>query len=335
MGHGKRNSVHTTVQGGCRSIQEGASRAVLPGSSKQPQHQHLRSEDLNQEVKGERRKSPNPVGWQLFQRRGKGNRQAAARTSWCQGCAWRIKKSHQYPGKLTLAIYTATAEYVEEVHLSPVKHRVSVSGILKYLGVSRSSYNSWKKREPSNTEKRREAMKQKIQEIYDKSHQNYGAPKITKQLNKDGEPITERTVGIYMRQMGIKAQWIKPFTHTTIDPDFSLKLKNILDEQFNPEEPNAVWVSDITYIVTFNGFVYLTSTWICFHEKSSAGFLAEHSMRSTSLIVSILQSRNDALDKPLVFHNDRGTQYVSDAFKEATVDFINSYSKKECVKKSL
>jgi len=96
-----------------------------------------------------------------------------------------------------------------------------------------------------------------------------------------------------------------------------------------------VWVSDITYIVTFNGFVYLTSTWICFHEKSSAGFLAEHSMRSTSLIVSILQSRNDALDKPLVFHNDRVTQYVSDAFKEATVDFINSYSKKECVKKSL
>ena len=96
-------------------------------------------------------------------------------------------------------------------------------------------------------------MKQKIQEIYDKSHQNYGAPKITKQLNKDGEPIAERTVGIYMRQMGIKAQWIKPFTHTTIDPDFSLKLKNILDEQFNPEEPNAVWVSDITYIVTVNG----------------------------------------------------------------------------------
>lgn len=109
---------------------------------------------------------------------------------------------------------------MEEVHQSPVKHRVSVSGILKYLGVSRSGYNSWKKREPSDTEKRREAMKQKIQEIYDKSHQNYGAPKITKQLNKDGEPIAERTVGIYMRQMGIKAQWIKPFTHTTIDPDF-------------------------------------------------------------------------------------------------------------------
>ena len=123
---------------------------------------------------------------------------------------------------------------MEEVHQSPVKHRVSVSGILKYLGVSRSGYASWKKRAPSDTEKRREAMKQKIQKIYDKSHQNYGAPKITVQLHKDGESISERTVGTYMHQIGIKAQWIKPYTRTTMDSDFSTKLKNILQQQFNP-----------------------------------------------------------------------------------------------------
>ncbi len=51
-----------------------------------------------------------------------------------------------------------------------------------------------------------------------------------------------------MRQMGIKAQWVKPYTATTIDSDFSIKLKNILDEKFNPAEPDAVWVSDITYM---------------------------------------------------------------------------------------
>lgn len=79
-----------------------------------------------------------------------------------------------------MAVFTATAEYMEEVNRSLVKHRVSVSGILKRLGVSRSGYNSWKKRVISDTEKRREAMKQKIREIYDKSHQSYGAPKITK-----------------------------------------------------------------------------------------------------------------------------------------------------------
>ena len=60
-----------------------------------------------------------------------------------------------------------------------------------------------------------------------------------------------------MRQMGIKAQWVKPYIQTTIDSDFSQELKNILNEEFNPTQPDAVWCSDITYIWTFEGFVYL------------------------------------------------------------------------------
>ena len=60
-----------------------------------------------------------------------------------------------------------------------------------------------------------------------------------------------------MKQMGIKAQWVKSsHTITTKDSDFSSELKSILDEQFNPERPNAVWCSDITYIWTIDGFVY-------------------------------------------------------------------------------
>lgn len=62
-------------------------------------------------------------------------------------------------------------------------------------------------------------------------------------LHRQGESIAEKTVGNYMRQMGIKAQWVKPYTVTTIDSDFSSELQNILDEQFNPSRPDAVWVS--------------------------------------------------------------------------------------------
>ena len=76
--------------------------------------------------------------------------------------------------------------------------RVSVSGMLKILGVSRSGYYAWFHRVPSNTEKRREAVKVKIQNIYDDSKQNYGAPKITIELRKTGEIISERTVGTYI-----------------------------------------------------------------------------------------------------------------------------------------
>ena len=148
---------------------------------------------------------------------------------------------------------------MKEIKSLPVKRQVSVSGILKKLGVSRSGYNAWKKRVPSDTSVRRAVLKEKIQKIYEESHQNYSAPKITADLRKSGEYVSEKTVGNYMRQMGIKAHWVKPYIQTTIDSDFSQKLKNILNEEFNPAHPDAVWCSDITYIWTFEGFVYLTS----------------------------------------------------------------------------
>lgn len=103
--------------------------------------------------------------------------------------------------------------------------------MLKFLGVSRSGYRSFLNRKISSAIQRKEAIKKNIRLIYDASKQNYGAPKITKELRKSGETITERTVGKYMREMGIKAQWIKPFTTTTRDSDFSTELTNILDEQ--------------------------------------------------------------------------------------------------------
>lgn len=110
-------------------------------------------------------------------------------------------------------------------------------------------------------------MKAKIQDIYDESKQNYGASKITRKLRQKGETISERTVGKYTQRNWDQIQWIKPWTTTTIDFDFSNELQNILNEQFTPDRPNAVWRSDITYIWTADGLVYLTSM-ICFPVRS-------------------------------------------------------------------
>lgn len=93
---------------------------------------------------------------------------------------------------MTKAIYTATSEYIDEVEALPEKHHVSVSGVLRILGVSRSGYLSWKNRKPSNAEQHRNHIKEKIKEIYDDSHQNYGAPKITQELHKQGETTAEK-----------------------------------------------------------------------------------------------------------------------------------------------
>lgn len=156
------------------------------------------------------------------------------------------------------------------------KRRLNVSGVLRKLGVSRSGYFSFKKRLLSDRNKRKETIKAKIKQLYDESYQNYGAPKITQLLNQNGQTIAEKTVGNYMREMGIKAQYVKPYTVTTIDSDFSIELTNILNEEFNPTEPNAVWCSDITYIWTYEGFVYLTSIMDLYSRKIISWVLTLH-----------------------------------------------------------
>ena len=208
------------------------------------------------------------------------------------------------------------------------ERRLNVSGVLRVLGVSRNGYYSFKKRLPSDRQKRKEVIMEKIMIIYNESHQNYGAPKITKVLQSEGEKISEKTVGNYMRELGIRAQYVKPYTVTTMDSDFSMELKNILDEEFNPTEPNAVWCSDITYIWTYEGFAYLTSIMDLYSRKIIAWELSR-TLEAKWVVETINKAKKTRkIDKPLVMHSDRGIQYTCSAYKEATEGFINSYSKK-------
>ena len=206
------------------------------------------------------------------------------------------------------------------------RRRVSVSGMLKKLGVSRSGYRAFLNHKPSNMQQRKESVKKKIKTIYDDSKQNYGAPKITKELQKSGEVISERTVGKYMKEMGRRAQWIKPWTTTTRDSDFSKELHNILNEQFNPDRPNAVWCTDITYIWTRDGFVYLTSIMDLYARKIIAWTLSDN-MEVSCVINTINKAKERRnTDLPLIIHSDRGSQYVSKAYRDATEKYQLSYS---------
>ena len=198
--------------------------------------------------------------------------------------------------------------------------------MLKFLGVSRSGYQAFLNRKVSPSKQRKEAVKKEIQKIYDKSKQNYGAPKITQELRKTGEIIAERTVGKYMHEMGIKAQWIKPWTTTTRDSDFSEELHNILNEQFNPVCPNAVWCTDITYIWTLDGFLYLNCIMDLFARKIIAWTLSD-TMEVSTVIETINKAKaSRKIDSPLIIHTDRGSQYVSNAWREATEKMQRSYS---------
>lgn len=206
--------------------------------------------------------------------------------------------------------------------------RLNVSGVLRHLGVSRSGYNTWKNRIPSNQEQRKNKIKDKICDIYDESHQNYGAPKITKKLKEEGETISEKTVGNYMREMGLKAQWIKPYTITTIDSNFSEEYKNILDEKFNPNSPDAIWCTDITYIWTYEGFVYLTSI-IDLYSRKIISWVLSDTLETKWVVEAVNKAKRVRnADKPLIMHSDRGRQYTAKDYEEATAGMTLSYSKK-------
>ena len=208
------------------------------------------------------------------------------------------------------------------------ERRLNVSGVLRCLGVSRSGYNSWKNRVPGSREQRKNNIKNKICDIYDESHQNYGAPKITAILNKNGEAVSKKTVGNYMREMGLKAQWTKPCTVTAVDSDFSEKYRNLLNEQFNPDAPDAVWCSDITYIWTFDGFVYLTGIMDLYSRKITAWVLSD-TLEAKWLIEAVEKAKKSRkATGPLILHSDRGCQYTSADYINVTDGITRSYSKK-------
>ena len=228
---------------------------------------------------------------------------------------------------MTEALFLETARYEEQL-LEEGKRRPNVSGVLRILGVSRSGYLAWKNRLPSTREKRKEQIKERIVEIYQESHQNYGAPKIAECLRREGEKIADKTVGNYMRELGIKAQYVKPYTVTTIEPDLSSRLRNILKEKFNPEEPDAVWCSDITYIWTYEGFVYLTSIMDLYSRKIISWVLS-NTLEAKHVVKAVEKAkRRRNVEKPLILHTDRGIQYVCREYVEATIGMKRSYSKK-------
>lgn len=142
-----------------------------------------------------------------------------------------------------------------------------------------------------------------------------------------GIQISERTVGKYMKELKIRAKYCKPFTVTTRDSDLNNKLKNILDEQFNPETPDTIWCIDITYIPTKEGFVYLTSIMDLFSRRIISWDLST-TLETTNIISLINKVKATRKSNPKIIHSDRGSQFTSKEYCEITAGITRSYSNK-------
>lgn len=230
---------------------------------------------------------------------------------------------------MTQALFLETMRKEERLRQEG-KHRLNVSGVLRILGVSRSGYSAFKKRRPSGSRVKKERRMEEIRTIHEESHEIYGAPKIAAKMRQGGERISDRTVGKYMREMGVRACYRKRRTRTTRSENFSSELKNILNRDFRPESPNAAWCTDITYIWTCEGFVYLASVMDLYSRKIISWTLGK-TLEAGWVIDAVSKAvKERRIEHPLVIHSDRGAQYTCGDYERATAGMGRSYSSKAC-----
>ena len=204
-----------------------------------------------------------------------------------------------------------------------------MSGVLRKLSLSKSGYYAYLVREVSARKKRKIEIQKEIARIHNESYQIYGAPNITMMLRQLGHRIAEKTVGIYMKELKLQAIYVKPYTKTTLNSDFSTSLKNILDKEFVVNEPNAVWCINLTYIYTvMEGFVYLTSIMDLYSRKTISWTLSR-SMKVEEVLKCLKEAKKRRKrEKPLIIQSNRGSHFVSYEYRELTEEMKRSYSGK-------
>jgi transposase InsO family protein len=185
----------------------------------------------------------------------------------------------------------------------------------KVLEVSPSGYYAWRKRPASATAQRRRRLTVIIKAIHEESRQNYGSPRVFEELQARGEPCNVKTVARIMRENDIVAKRRRKFKVTT-DSNHGLPVtENLLDRQFTVAAPNRAWVCDITYIPTWEGWLYLATVQDLFSRKI-VGWSMQQRMTRQLVIDSLEMAVDRRRPKPgLLCHSDRGSQYASDDYQ--------------------
>ena len=180
-----------------------------------------------------------------------------------------------------------------------------------------AGYYKWKKAEPSDQELHKQKIQQRILYHFHDTKKRYGAPKITEMLHREGYTVTERTVGKYMKEHGLRSIVSKRFKVITTDSNDDLPIApNLLNQNFKTDKPNKVWAADITYIPCRQGRLYLASILdLC--TKEIVGWRLGERM-TKELVLGALDDAYKAKKpkKGLIHHSDRGSQYASIEYRE-------------------
>jgi transposase InsO family protein len=186
----------------------------------------------------------------------------------------------------------------------------------RVLGVSRSGYYKWAKHIDSDRQKSNEYLLMRIRDAYVRGRGTYGSPRVTAELKSKGIPCGKNRVAQLMKSNGIKAKTKRRFKATTKSKHDFLVSDNLLNQRFSADEANKVWVSDITFIRTREGWLYLAAILDVFNRQI-VGWSIDSKL-SHELLADALHKalRNRKPERGVMFHSDRGTQYASYAFRD-------------------
>lgn len=187
------------------------------------------------------------------------------------------------------------------------------------LEVSPAGYYRWRTRKPSQREKENERLVEQIRSAHVESRGIYGSPKIYRKLRREGEAVNHKRVARLVRENGIKAKRVKKSRRTTDSRHGLPVTENVLARQFRATRPDEVWTSDITYVWTAEGWLYLV-VFLDLYSRLVVGWAVSESLEVRFVERAFLQgqARRGGVVSPLV-HSDRGSQYASAAFREKLV----------------
>lgn len=188
----------------------------------------------------------------------------------------------------------------------------------EWAEVSRSGYYEWRDRPASATATRREHLKTLIKEIFELSDQTYRYHRVHAQLVRQGDQVSDELVRALMRELDLIACQPRPYRPATTIPGDPGPIPDLVNRDFTADAPGQKMVGDITYIPTWEGWLYLATVIDC-HTKACIEYAMADHLR-TELVIDALAmaTRKYPLAAGAIFHSDRGAQYTSAAFAAAT-----------------
>jgi transposase InsO family protein len=200
--------------------------------------------------------------------------------------------------------------------ISDHREEFEITVMCRVLTVSRSGYYAWRNRPSSARKMADQELSQQIKEIHQQSRQTYGSPRIQVELAENGVNCGQKRVARLMRQEELFAQQSRKFRVTTTDSAHPYPVApNLLDQDFSASRPNEKWLTDITYIPTAEGWLYLAVV-MDLYSRRIVGWAMSDSLERY-LVIAALQMALKMRQPPpgLLHHSDRGSQYASDDYQ--------------------